>query len=88
MHKPTGESKQERLRLAQDHAIAKGGQCLSKEYVGTREKLLWKCGNPNHKQWAARYDMVVRGKQSWCPECGFEKVHNILMVPHVCFRGK
>lgn len=60
------------LEKANLHAIAKKGQCLSLEYINARSKLEWKCHNPNHKSWYARYTKVLNEK-TWCPECSKEK---------------
>lgn len=58
----------EKLEVAKLHALEKGGQCLSEEYLGSREKLKWKCSNEKHQPWLAiHYDVVQRNK--WCPEC-------------------
>lgn len=59
------------LERAKAHAQKLGGECLSTEFKGTRPKLLWKCGNPEHDAWSARFDHVVRG--GWCPQCGLLK---------------
>lgn len=50
------------------HMLAnkKGGKCLSKEYVNSQTKLLWKCGL-GHK-WEARPAAVKH--RTWCPICG------------------
>lgn len=41
------------------------GECLSAEYKGSRQKLLWTC-HQGH-QWCALPGNVIRG--SWCPYC-------------------
>lgn len=46
-------------------AKSKGGNCLSKEYIGNRIKLKWNC-NENHK-WTASPSNILRG--TWCPYC-------------------
>jgi hypothetical protein len=46
-------------------AIARGGACLSTEYLGSKFKLTWKC-NYDHR-WQAAPSYVVQG--SWCPVC-------------------
>lgn len=46
-------------------AKTKGGKCLSNDYLGCEEKLLWKC-SLNHS-WKAIPLSIKRG--SWCPEC-------------------
>ena len=57
------------LKLANEHAKNKEGKCLSTEYISSITKMEWKCNNPNHSTWFARYnDVVTSGK--WCPDCG------------------
>ncbi len=48
-----------------DLAIARGGKCLSTEYVDSRSKLLWQCARGH--RWQALPSSVVQG--SWCPAC-------------------
>lgn len=50
-------------------AIARGGRCLSEEYVNARSHLLWECME-GHK-WRSVPSSVSRG--SWCPKCGRKK---------------
>lgn len=59
------------MQQAQLHAGNKGGSCLSNEYIGSREKLEWKCQNPHHPAWFASFDGVIN-KKSWCRLCGIE----------------
>jgi hypothetical protein len=49
------------------HLLAdnRGGQCLSKKFLGVKAKLEWKC-NKGHS-WEATPDNIIRG--SWCPRC-------------------
>lgn len=61
-------SKEEFLEMARQHALSKGGECLSNEYVNVYQKLKWKCQNTNHKSWESNYRQVVQ-RGSWCPEC-------------------
>jgi hypothetical protein len=46
-------------------AVARGGKCLSEEYVNSVTSLLWEC-QENH-QWNARPSNVLFG--TWCPIC-------------------
>lgn len=46
-------------------AQKKGGDCLSKEYLNSKQRLRWIC-SLGHK-WEALRDNVARGK--WCPVC-------------------
>lgn len=70
----TGE---EGLQRAKQHAESKGGVCLSTEFRGYKEKLLWKCSNENHEPWNAPFHKVIGG-DSWCSACGRESAGNIL----------
>lgn len=49
------------------HDLAKkhGGKCLSKDYLGAKNKLLWKCKEGH--EWMARPDNIKHGR--WCPKC-------------------
>lgn len=62
----------EKLKLAKQHAIVKGGECLSKKYISANDKLEWKCSNKNHSSWFAKLKNVVFQDQ-WCPECSNKK---------------
>ena len=57
----------ERLTITamRDLAIARGGSCLSAEYLGSKFKLTWKC-ELGHR-WQAAPSYVVQG--NWCPVC-------------------
>lgn len=46
-------------------ARRRGGICLSKEYINSKTKLLWECGNGH--RWRAVPVAIKSG--SWCPEC-------------------
>lgn len=62
----------EALEIAKAHAQAKGGECLSNEYISARNNLTWKCGNPEHSVWQSWYDTVIR-QGHWCPQCSNER---------------
>ncbi len=77
----------DKLELANNHAINKQGRCLTAEYFSDcklsdneiktslkkhDDKYLWKCANPEHKEWTAKLDAVIK-LNSWCPECGKEQ---------------
>jgi hypothetical protein len=49
------------------HKLARkrGGECLSKNYINARTKLLWKCSQ-GHK-WKAKPNDIQQGY--WCPYC-------------------
>ena len=58
----------ERLTAA---ATARGGKCLSDEFVGLHRKYLWEC-TVGHR-WQAAGSSVIHRK-SWCPQCHFAKL--------------
>lgn len=67
------------LEIAKSHAIQKGGQCLSSEYLGARHKLSWKCSEVTHSSWEATYTNVM-SYNKWCPECaGFHSPEKLLI---------
>lgn len=81
------------LEQAKQHAISKGGKCLSQEYLTAKTKLTWQCGIPTHLPWDASFDTVVNS-HSWCPQCANEKKpHNWLTdgldraIEHAKLRG-
>lgn len=51
-------------------AAAKGGKCLTpeNEYKKNKQKLKWKCSNPNHDEFEATFTHV-KGNNGWCREC-------------------
>lgn len=49
----------------QSMADARGGECLSKAYLGSRDRIRWRCGNGH--EWAATAPSVKAGK--WCLLC-------------------
>lgn len=53
----------------QSIAKAKGGKCLSKQYVNINGKLRWKC-EAGHI-WSTTPRKIILGR--WCPICGVEK---------------
>ena len=59
----------EHLEIAKQHAISKGGQCLSDTYINGSQYMEWKCGNPEHKPWMTTYKKVVAKNGTWCPAC-------------------
>ncbi|WP_155638622.1 hypothetical protein [Burkholderia cepacia] len=87
MYQLKQEFRQQRLDQAKEHAISKGGQCLSTEYQGCKGKLLWKCGNPTHKEWAARFDKIVQ-ENHWCPECANQTISLKLILKDGLDRAK
>ena len=61
-------TKEQRLDIAKNYAKSRGGLCLSIEYKTNKEKLLWKCSNPEHPEWNSNFDNIVN-KKSWCIYC-------------------
>lgn len=49
----------------------RGGECLSEEYVNTKTKLRWRCGQGH--EWDALPLNVVH-KNSWCPFCARKRM--------------
>ena len=46
-------------------AAERGGKCLSPEFLGTKNKLLWECGKGH--PWRAQAGSIIAG--TWCPVC-------------------
>ena len=64
--KKKGSSQKLSLEIIQKYAKAKGGECISKDYINSHKKLKWKCKNGHI--WERSYsDMKHRG--NWCPNC-------------------
>ncbi|WP_018418267.1 MULTISPECIES: zinc-ribbon domain-containing protein [Paraburkholderia] len=58
------------LEEARATAIDRGGVCLSRRYVNTRERMRWRC-KAGHT-WSASLEAVLRG--DWCQTCHFERI--------------
>ncbi|OED36605.1 hypothetical protein AB834_02920, partial [PVC group bacterium (ex Bugula neritina AB1)] len=58
----------QKLTIGHMHELAeaKGGKCLSTNYVNAHTKLKWKCKEGH--QWETSPNKIKRG--SWCPSCG------------------
>lgn len=54
------------IDIANEVAINKGGRCLSTEYVGSMEPLLWQCDKLH--TWYSSLNNV-KNHNSWCPKC-------------------
>jgi hypothetical protein len=67
------DKQKEYLLKAKTHAEAKGGECLSNEYLNATENLIWKCANLEHDSWESSYTRVVNNAGAWCPQCANEK---------------
>lgn len=76
--KRIGLVRKEKVDFNEAHKVAeaKGGKCLSEKYIGTSEKYIWKCSDPNHESWEATYtDVVKLGR--WCPKCKNKKIGDL-----------
>lgn len=64
--------KKRRLKIEEMHSIAKarGGRCLSKEYINNSTHLLWECSSGH--TWKANANNIKSG--TWCPRCKHKKV--------------
>ncbi|QAU23561.1 hypothetical protein EO087_05810 [Dyella sp. M7H15-1] len=56
----------QQLHALQQLAIARGGRCLSTDYVNSATPLLWQCANGH--RWSA-IPTSVKNKGSWCRQC-------------------
>lgn len=50
----------------QEIAKSRGGFCVSKKYINSKEKLWWKCFK-GHRWQSTPFSVKVR--KSWCPVC-------------------
>jgi hypothetical protein len=50
-------------------AVARGGECLSRDYKNTRARMSWRCAKGH--RWRATADGIRSG--SWCPRCAGTK---------------
>jgi hypothetical protein len=51
--------------MMQRIAKERGGKCLSKTYINSQTRLLWRCAQKH--QWKAIPNKIIGG--TWCPEC-------------------
>ena len=63
------ESRRLSLRVAQDVAVAKGGVCLSTNYVYSHRRLTWRCREGH--EWNASLNSIKDGG-TWCPHCAIK----------------
>jgi len=54
------------LKQMQEYARSKGGKCLSRKYIHSKNKLIWQCGICGYI-WMAIPNNIKRGH--WCPKC-------------------
>ena len=52
------------LKEMQEYAKSRGGECLSPEFIASKNKLLWKCKNGH--EWESN---SAKYNNSWCPYC-------------------
>ena len=59
------------IKLEEMNKIAegRGGNCLSTEYITSKQKLQWQCSE-GHIWWARPSD--IKHKKSWCPKCRYK----------------
>jgi len=62
---PICAGRQITIKNAQEIAAAKGGECLSTEYINNRTQLIWRCSQKH--TWAADFSSIQQGR--WCPFC-------------------
>ena len=62
---PKGSLWQHRLEKMRAVAEARGGECLTTEYIDYRSKFTWRCAEGH--VWQARSDGILAG--DWCPTC-------------------
>ncbi|KKK92428.1 hypothetical protein LCGC14_2703010, partial [marine sediment metagenome] len=66
-YETAGDNMRGSIEKVQEHAICRGGRCLSKVYVNNRTKLEFECSD-GHRWWA-RPGNIQQGK--WCPKCKY-----------------
>jgi len=54
------------LQICKDHAIGKGGLCLSDKYQDNKTNMLWKCSCGH--EWPANWGSI-KNQGSWCYKC-------------------
>lgn len=60
------------LQNAIKRATERFGKCLSTEYTGYKQKMLWKCDKEEHPPFYSSYTNVVTSTR-WCPNCALER---------------
>jgi hypothetical protein len=53
------------IKLMQDIAQKKNGECLSTNYIDSNTKLLWRCRDRH--EWMSTPNNIKKG--NWCPIC-------------------
>jgi hypothetical protein len=54
------------IEECKEYAKLKGGECLTKEYKNSTEKMKWKCGKCNNI-WETSWGSI--NENHWCPKC-------------------
>lgn len=74
------KEKQAQLQRAKAKAKEHGGECLSDTYTTAQQNMTWKCSNPKHKPWEAKFTTVIYHGH-WCLECAADarlaKAHQV-----------
>jgi len=65
-------NKRKTIEEMQEIAIARGGYCLSTEYINSQTKLSWEC-NEGHTWMASANDVINKG--TWCAVCARRNIH-------------
>lgn len=68
--------KPENLLKIQDHAISKGGLCLSRGYINDAAKYRFRCFKGHEFEISAN---KILGRGDWCPYCSRRKIENPLL---------
>lgn len=72
--KRAGLSRRNTIEEMHKIAQARGGLCLSREYLGNKKLLQWQCAQGH--QWNAA-PSSIKCAESWCPKCGYESSADI-----------
>lgn len=64
------------LEICVEQAKKKGGKCLSTEYIDSKTKMLWRCGEGH--EWYANWNNIHTGK--WCPYCNLHLMEDTCRV--------
>jgi hypothetical protein len=67
------------LKCMQDAAAARGGRCVSTEYVNSKAKLTWRCARGH--EWRALSTAIFQG--NWCPFCARNQRLGLSQMQHI-----
>ena len=62
------------IQQIKEHALNKGGKCLSNHFENGKRKLLWQCKKGH--QWKSSIQSVL-GSGSWCPVCAKNQAYTM-----------